>query len=220
LLSAAALVAVLAACGSSGDSDQDIQGGRNSPVVGDLTVVEIPTRWATANAQDMKTLLASSDAVFVGEVAGLIEQRNVEFGGPTSAADAPPAANPGKDAVARRASVPISVFQVTIVRSIAGGLTEGQKASVEQPGGVITRSDGSQAQVVLDGDELLTPGTKYLFFASVKGNGALTSAPFARFTVRDGESLAPLDGWSGLPVARQLNDRSVDEAADTVRNAR
>jgi hypothetical protein len=217
LFTAACVVAVIAGCGSGGDSASNAEVGRDSEVTADAPVVEIPTRWASANARDMKTLIASTGTVFVGEVTGLSEQRTAQLGGPTSAGDASPGDNPGDAGTGRRqASIPISVFEVTVVRSLAGGLAEGQTATLEQPGGVITRTDGSQARIILDGDEALTIGTRYLFFASVRGDGVMTSAPFARFTVRDDGSIAPLSEWSGLPVASQLTGVGLDDAAREV----
>ena len=221
LLAAACVVAMVAGCGASGDSARNAEGGSNPEVAEELPVVEIPARWASANAQDMKTLITSSGTVFVGEVTGLSEQRTVELGGPAGDGGPSTASNSVKSAAVRRqASIPISVFQVTVVRSLAGGLAAGETAALEQPGGVITRSDGSRARVAFEGDEPLTIGTRYLIFASVRGDGVLTSAPFGRFTVRDGGSIAPLEGWSGLPVARQLTGVNVDEAAGEVQNAR
>ena len=220
-LAAACVVAVVAGCGSGADSVRNAESGRNSLVAEELPVAEIPTRWATANARDLNALIASSGTVFVGEVTGLREQRTAELGDPSGAGGSASGTNPGKEGAGRRqASIPISVFEVTVVRSLAGGLAEGETAALEQLGGVITRADGTRARVMLEGDEPLTIGARYLIFATVRADGVLTSAPFGRFKVSDGGSVAPLDGWSGLPVARQLDGVSVDEAAREVQSVR
>ena len=164
----------------------------------------------------MRALLASTGQAFVGEVTALASERNVEIG---SGSFADESDGPIKRAPGRQASVPISQFTVTVVRSLAGDLIAGQSVVLEQPGGVITRADGSQAQVVLGGDEPIQTGQTYLFFASSRADRVLTSSPFGRFAVQDDGSLAAPSHFSEVPVARQLAGLSVDEAASEVQNA-
>ena len=131
-------------------------------------------------------------------------------------ASRPSAPKPAGDGAERHASFPISVFQVKVVRSIVGDLTVGQSVALEQPGGLITRTDGSRARIVLEGDEPIQVGTRYLMFTYVRADGTLASSPFGRFIVGNDGSIAPLGKWASLPVARQLDGASVEEAAGEV----
>ena len=91
---------------------------------------------------------------------------------------------------------------------------------MEQPGGVTTRVDGSQARIVLEGDEPIQVGGTYLFFASARADGILTTAPFGRFVVGADGSLELPGAFSASGVAKQLSGLSLEEAAAEVRNAR
>ena len=207
LLAVACVVALTVACGSGDDSVRDDASGSEPVAAEDLPLVEIPTRWASANARDMQTLIASTGTVFIGEVTG-VSQRITEVG-------AAPSGGPG-----RPAAVPISQFQVTVVQSLRGAPVAGESVVVEQPGGVTTRVDGSQARIVLEGDEPIQVGRTYLFFASARADGILTTAPFGRFVVGADGSLESPGAFSASGVARQLSGLSLEEAAAEVRNAR
>jgi hypothetical protein len=91
--------------------------------------------------------------------------------------------------------------------------------AIEQLGGVTTGPDGSQARIILEGDELLEAGRTYLFFASIGPDGTITSAPFARFAVGSNGSLAALPDWAHLGIAARLAGMSVEGAAAEVQNA-
>ena len=69
-----------AACSSGGDppaserTEQTSNGGGE-----DLETVRVPTRWASALANDLSTLTANSEAIFVGRVLRLKEQREEQL---------------------------------------------------------------------------------------------------------------------------------------------
>jgi hypothetical protein len=214
LFGAACVVAAVSACGSSGDSARNPDDGRNSVVADDVEVVEVPTHWASGNAADIKTLIASTGTVFVGEVRA-VSQRTAQIGGELPGGEAT-GANSGKPGGRQPASFPISTFEITVVRPLAGGLSAGQAVKLEQPGGVTTQTDGGQARIQLEGDEPLEVGRTYLIFASARADGVLTTAPFARFAVGEDGSLASLSEWADLPAARELSGASIDEAASEV----
>jgi hypothetical protein len=205
-LTAVAVLAVAVACGSGEEQARNGDSGSNS-AVSDLPVVDVPARWASGNARDLPTLIASTGTVFVGEVVALSGQRTQTVGRGAATAEGP------------SADFPISEYQVTVRRSLAGGLAEGTSVTLEQPGGVTTGADGSQARIMLEDDEPLEVGQTYLIFGSLGEDGVLTTAPYGRFVVENG-SISPLDGWAQLPVAEQLAGRSVEDAAAQVENAR
>jgi len=217
LLACLCLSLLLAGCGSGAGSVRNQEPGRNALVPNDTPIVEVPARWASANARDVQTLVQTTDAVFVGEVTALTGQREERLG--IIESESTGSNPPRKPATRRPVDFPISVYEVLIQRSLAGAPAEGSDVVLEQPGGLITRADGSQARVILEGDEMLEAGRTYLFFASVKDDGVVTSAPFARFVVSDDGSLAPLKSWADLPAAQRLASLSVDEASIEVQAA-
>ena len=103
-----------------------------------------------------------------------------------------------------------------VEKPIVGELAPDSTVTLEQEGGLSANSDGTEVRIVLSGDEPLSVGRRYLFFASRKANGSLVSAPFERFLVSDGGNLAGLPGWSHLPAVKQLSGISVDEATNEI----
>ena len=158
-----------------------------------------------------------TDAVFVGDVTALRGQRQERLA-PTGS-ESPDGNAPEKPATRRPVDFPISVYEVMVRRSLAEAPAEGLNVVLEQPGGLITREDGSQARVILEGDEMLEVGRTYLFFASMNADGVVSSAPFARFVVSHDGSLAPLKSWAELPATQRLASLGVEEAAIEVRAA-
>jgi hypothetical protein len=206
-LLAACLTAVLAACGSVPDAER-------SPA-GDVPVIRMPARWASANARDVQTLVSSTDAVFVGQVTALSGQRDEHIRPTQDAGEG----DPDKPATGRPAGFPISIYDVLVQNSIHGSLAEGSVVVLEQPGGLSTGSDGSRAIVVLEEDELLEVGGTYLFFANVDADGVVTTAPFARFVVGGDGSITPLDEWRHLATAQRLESLGLEGAVQEVKSA-
>jgi hypothetical protein len=199
------VLAVVFGCGSGDDSAQNADPGNNS-VASDLPVNEVPTRWASGNARDLPTLIASTGTVFVGEVVALNGQRTQPVGRGAVTGEGP------------RANFPISEYQVVVRRTLVGGLQEGDSVRLEQPGGVTSGADGSRARIMLEGDEPFEVGVTYLIFGSLREDGVLTSSPFGRFVVDNG-SLKALEHWTDLPVARQLAGDSVEAAGREIQGA-
>jgi hypothetical protein len=199
---AAALSLFVFACGGASDSsprDAVPSDPAHSHEDSDIPVVHIPTRWATGNASDLRTLVASSATVFVGQVAELKETRVEDpFGG----------AGPSGD----RPGLPVSVFEVRVQTSLAGEAAAGSTVVVEQVGGVLANPDGSRTRFVFGGDEPLAVGERHLFFAARKSNGSLAAAPFGRFEVSGDGTLATAPQWADLGVARELSGLRVDQA--------
>jgi hypothetical protein len=207
----------LAGCGSGAGSVRNSESGRDKLVSDHAPIVEVAARWATANARDIQTLVSTTDAVFVGEVTALSGQREERLG--RAGNDGAGSNTAEKPATRRSADFPISIYAVLVQRSLGGALVEGSTVVLEQPGGLTTRADGSQASIILEGDQMLEAGSTYLFFASVQPYGVVTSAPFARFVVSNDGSLAPLKTWAHLPAAQRLASLSVEEAAVEVHAA-
>jgi len=196
LIAPVIFLALMTACGSPGP-DRETAGGEG--------VIEISTLWASGNAHDLATLVATSDAVFVGEVTARAGQR-LE----------PPSS--GLPSGGRKpAELPISVFEVRVERAIAGAPAQGSTVVVEQPGGTLVQADGSELRILFEQDEALRVGARYLFFSSWKGNGALNAPPFARLEAVPGGALAPLAAWQNLGALSALAGLSVDEALGEVR---
>ncbi len=184
--------------------------GASAPVeetLADDAIREIPARWSVANAASVETLVDSSDAVFIGTVTRQTGQRD-EALRPTSVFGPPV---PGKPAPDASPGFPMSVFELRVTEPLVGDLVAGQLVTVEQPGG-LTPVSGRDVRVVLWGDTPLTPGQRYLFFATVKPNGAYSAAPFARMPIDDG--LLSVDAkWDHLPALAGIAGARVDEVA-------
>lgn len=176
-------------------------GSGGSTTSTDPETIEIPTRWASGNAADLRTLVQNSDQVFLGRVSRVVGQSEPEL--------------PGADI--KRQLPPMTSFEVTVSSTMAGTLAPGATVVIEQAGGTIATSDGRRAVVVLEGDTLLEDGAEYLFFASRKSNGNLTAPPFGRLQVTADGSLVPLDAWSELGALKQLSGLSAAAAAAAVR---
>jgi hypothetical protein len=202
ILAAAGLSLFVFACGGGTDSpprDDVTLEAAHSHEESEIPVVHIPTRWATANASDLRTLVASSATVFVGRVTELKETRAEDaFGG----------AGPSGD----RPSLPVSIFEVRVEASLAGEAAAGSTVVLEQVGGILANPDGSRTRFVFGGDEPLAVGERHLFFAKRKSNGSLAAAPFGRFEVSGDGTLASAPQWAELGVARELEGLRVEEA--------
>jgi hypothetical protein len=171
-----------------------------------MRVVHVPTRWATGNASDLNTLVASSGTVFVGRVAALKETRLEDpFGGVGPAGERP--------------RLPVSLFEVLVEASLAGGTSAGSTVVVEQVGGVAINPDGNRTRYVFGGDEPMAVGERYLFFAATNSNGNLVSAPFGRIAVGQDGTLVPAVTWTELGAVRQLSGLRVEEAGREVAEA-
>jgi hypothetical protein len=175
-------------------------GPGDAGAAGDTSLVHIPATWATGTGHDLPTLVASTDVTFTGTVVGRSGQRDI----PVSEV------LPGR-------SLPITQFDVRVEEVAAGRLSAGTVIVVEQPGGQVTKPDGSSVAYVLEGDVPIAVGQKYLFFASFKDNGALAAAPFARFPIKDGSVTAP-EGWAILGAVSQLSGAAVRDAMSEVRS--
>jgi hypothetical protein len=208
-IAAVTVLAFVAGCGSGGDSAENADDGRNSSVAANVPVNDVPVRWASANARDLPTLLRSTGTVFVGRITALKGQHTQQIG---RGAVVPGSGGPS-------VSFPITEFEVTVVRSLQSGLEEGSSLALEQPGGLITRTDGTPGRIALEGDEPIDVGKTYLIFGSVRADGVLTTTPFGRFVVENGRA-SPPEGWEHLPAAKQIAGRTIDDVALEVENAR
>jgi hypothetical protein len=163
-------------------------GGENA-----LPVVEVPARWNTSSAQSVASL-RETPLRFIGEVLALREQRAAGATGST-------------------ASLPVTLFDVRVMESLAGGLAAGDAVVVQQAGGEVTLSGGRRAVVVLEGDRPLEPGARYLFFvpASALVNGRIITQPFNRLELTN-SGLQPLTAWQHLDGLAELSGSSTGEA--------
>jgi hypothetical protein len=173
------------------------------PQIADIPEIEIPAAWAYGDAEDLRTLTASADVVFRGKVVALKDQHPA-IPQPTGAGATGPAP--------RWADFPISQFEVRVEKVVKGAVNPGTSVTFEQTGGVQTRPDGTQVRLILEQDELLQVGEKYLFFAKVREDGVLEAAPFARMKVGGDGRLSAGKGWDQLKALEQLSRMNVDSA--------
>ena len=162
----------------------------------------VGARWATAEAESVPALIASSDAVFVGRVTQELPQREETLPGPE-----------GRPAAGR--TFPISRYEAVVESSVAGGLADGSTVVIEQAGG---EDPGDGHVVMLEGDDLIEAGKTYVFFASQKDNGTWTAAPYGRLEVRGDGSLRAAAMWRSLPASAAL-EASGARAVDVIRSA-
>jgi len=206
-LVAAGLV-LLTACGGGGEREATTDGAGQADAVAaqgeEIPTVEVQTRWAYGNANDLQSLIGSSDEVFVGSVTRVLGQ---------SEGEQAPRMNNG------RRGLPLTSFEVTVKSAQIGSLTPGDTVVIEQAGGITEVSGGSRVSIVLEGDKLLENGAEYLFFADRKANGNLTVPPFGRLQVGGDGSLEPLAAWSRLGALRQLSGLSASGAAARIGQA-
>ncbi len=202
---AAPLLLVLACSGSSSSVNE-------TPV--DYATQVVPARWSVANAESLATLVRSSDAVFIGTITRQTGQRSEPLS-PT-ALFGPPA--PDQSASGGPPGFPVSVFEVRVNEPLVGGLAVGQTVTMEQLGGIVPAGDGQDVRVVLEGDTPLTSGRQYLFFATVKPNGAYSSAPYAKIPIYEGALSADV-AWADLPAIAAIAGQRADSAAQEIRDA-
>jgi hypothetical protein len=183
---AVAAISLFVACGGSEEPYVEVVGAR----------------WATAEAESVPALIASSDAVFVARVTQELPQREETLPGPE-----------GRSAAGR--TFPISRYEAVVESSVTGGVAEGATVVIEQAGG---EDPGDGHVVMLEGDELVEAGKTYLFFASQKDNGTWTAAPYGRLEVKGDGSLAAAAMWRSLPASAAL-EASGARAVDVIRSA-
>ncbi len=205
LVLAALLLFALACSGSSSSLNE-------TPA--EYTTQEVPARWSVANAESLATLVGSSDAVFTGTVTRQTGQRSEPLG--PAAPLGPPA--PDQPASGGPSGFPVSVFEVRVNEPLVGGLVAGQTVTMEQLGGIVPAGDGQDARLVLEGDTPLTSGRQYLFFATVKPNGAYSSAPYAKIPIYEG-GLSVDVAWAHLPAVAAIAGHRADRAAQEIRDA-
>jgi hypothetical protein len=201
LLFVAAVSALVVACGGGGDSDEGAisQTDADTAVSAaeNLETVEIPARWATANADSVSALVTSSQEVFTARVARLSGEREQVL-------------NP-----ARGSSVPISIYELEITESFVGGRAAGSVATFEQAGGAVEQG-GEDVWMMLEGDPPVEVGKEYLFFASLKENGTLSAPPYGRLEVTAGGDLVPLAAWESLGALQRLQEVPADQVSSEI----
>ncbi len=185
------LAAAFAACGGGGGepTTPPLDGAPSSQARDEagIPVVEVPALWAPID--DLPALVASADVIFVGEVTAQKQQRD---GGPK-----------GHEGPLGR-GYPVSVFEVTVERVVAGDLSAGEVVAFQQAGGLLTTTDGSTIRIVLEHEEPIKVGERYLLFASQQENGAFATAPFGRMRVKGADTLTALDDWKHLKGLEKL----------------
>lgn len=191
---------VLAAC-----SD----GGEGAP-----PVVEVRARWDVSAARDLTSLIEATGTVFVGEVTAKLSQTD------SAQAQLPAGgASTGKVASHGPPGFPISHFAVHVLEPFEGGLETSDTLVIQQAGGEVEDASGVLVTAVLEGDELLEPGTNYLFFALLKDNGTYSAPPFARFEIGDdGRLIAPVK-WAALGALSSLDGEATGAALREVQRA-
>lgn len=179
------------------------EGAGESPDSTAPDVVEVPTRWASANARDLSSLVSSSDEVFFARVDALTKVRDETI---LPGADSQVPGKAGRAA----STLPISVYELIITRPLGGERSAGSTVTFEQVGGVVDQG-GEAVRLMLDGDPPVEVGKEYLFFVSRKPNGTLSAPPYGRLEVANGR-LSPVSRWAGLGALQELSQITAAEA--------
>lgn len=190
-------------------------GGSSEPSTADVSsppVIEIPARWASADASSIDVLSNASDMVILGRVTRLASQQN-EALAPNSAPAVPVPGKPARESTGT--TIPISTFEVTVTDVLSGSAAAGDTVTVEQLGGVIADADGKPALIVLENDKRIEIGTTYLFFLKRGTDGTLTSAPFGRFVLSD-TGFAAMPAWQSTGAASEIARSSAAEVKEKV----
>ena len=166
-----------------------------------LSTITVPARWASANANDLRSLIRSSDEVFFGRVTRVLGQRQ---------------ANQPRGANSDRQGLPLTSFEITVASAVAGTVSPGAAVVIDQVGGTVVAPGGTRRYVVLEADQLLEGGAEYLFFADRMPDGNLTVPPFGRLEVGTDGLLEPLLVWSRLGALQELAGLSSSAAAARV----
>jgi hypothetical protein len=205
LVMVAMLGLVAAACGQPNDDK--------------VPVIELGTRWSVADAKDLETLATTSDAVFIGTITRL-ERQELRSLLPERLASEQPLAGEltGNEG---RFELPVSTFSVRVMESIAGKAEPGELVSIVQGGGTIRRSDGSEAVVLLESDELLRPRDTYLFFAQrvPDSPGAFSTSPVRRVRLDDDGELSRSGHWQNLDAMKELSALDWGEVVEAIQAA-
>jgi hypothetical protein len=203
LLSIAVLGSIVVACGGGADDTTSTADNDTRQAVAEVPQIEVPALWAWGDAQDLRTLTASADAVFRGKVVALRGQHTAlpQTGGGAASGPTP-----------RWASFPVSQFELQVESVMSGGLAAGTTILFEQMGGVESRPDGTQVKILLEKDELLAVGQTYLFFARIREDGVAEAAPFSRLKVSPDGNMSAGSGWGQLKALEQLSRMDLQTA--------
>jgi hypothetical protein len=191
---------LIIACGGGSPEEGAIDQTSPETVVSseeNLETVEIAARWATANADSVSALVASSQEVFRARVARLSGEREQVLNR------------------ARGGGVPISIYELEITEAFVGGRAAGSVATFEQAGGVVEQG-GEDAWMMLEGDPPVEVGKEYLFFASMKENGTLSAPPYGRLEVTADGDLVPLATWESLGALQRLGELSAEQVSSEI----
>lgn len=165
--------------------------------------------WPTFYADSIDTLNRQYPLVFLGRVEtqekGLRELSPGESGGP------PPD--------------PLTISVIRVVEVVAGsGVSAGDEVRRQQTGERARDASGQMVVSHMEGDELLSIGREYVFFARfVEENpGYVVAAPFGVFTNSGSDgTLTPLCAcWSWLTAVEALSGLTLPEVAQAVELAR
>jgi hypothetical protein len=210
-------LAVLGACGGA---DSQPSGEPAAASLDDLPVAELGTRWATASADSLETLVASTDWQFTAEVIGLDHQEQIDVvpdvPGATPAPPDPDKPIPANDGPP---PFPVSYWEVRVVDVLAGDLTPGDTVIVRQMGGVHEQSDGSLVRVQFEHDPPLEPGEQYLFFTRASSNGVVQTSPFMRMRAAADGSYAAEGGWADMGAMSEISSLGQAGARSAIRAA-
>lgn len=211
------ILAVLAACGGA---ESQSSSEPASASVDDIPVAEIGTRWATARADSLETLVASTDWQFTAEVIGLDHQEEIDLV-PDAPGATPAPPNPDKPVPANDGPppMPVSYWEVRVTDVIIGDLSPGDTLLIRQMGGVHEQSDGSLIRVQFEHDPPLEPGEEYLFFTQASTRGVVQTSPFKRMRVTEGGSYSAEAGWSGMGAMAELSSLGSPGAKSAIRAA-
>ncbi len=211
------VLAALAACGGT-DNGSSSDPAATSP--DELPVAELGTRWATAEAQSLQALVASTNWHFTAEVIGLDHQEEIDLvpdvPGATPAPPHPDKPIPANDGPP---PLPVSYWEVRVTDVISGDLSPGDTILIRQMGGVHEQSTGSLIRVQFEDDPPLAPGEEYLLFTQASSSNVVQTSPFMRMQVNADGSYAAEAGWGGLGAMAEISSLSSPSAKSAIRAA-
>ncbi len=211
------VLTALAACGSAGSQPSAEPG---TAAIDDLPIAKLGTRWATANAQSLQTLVASTDWQFTAAVIGLDHQEEIDLvpdvPGATPAPPHPDKPIPANDGPP---PLPVSYWEVRVIEVLSGDLSPGDAILIRQMGGVHKQSTGEIIRVQFEDDPPLEPGEEYLFFTQASANGVVQTSPFMRMQVAADGSYSAEAGWAETGAMAEISSLSSPEARSAIRAA-
>jgi len=171
----------------------------------EIPVVRVSAQWAAGPATDVALLLETYPTVLVGPVDKRIGQSDGDL---TS----------GLEQLNAFPELPVTFFDVTVEVALSNDISVGDSLTVQQAGGIVTLASGQNARLLLEQDEALVVGNKYMFFLTPSpiDENVLVTSPFARLSMSGDGRFEPLPGWENMAAMSTLAELNIQQAGAVV----